>query len=141
MFTDFVIANFVECASYGQISMKSDVYSYGVVLMELVTGRRPTDFEVDDTEDTATGAYSLIKLVHSRMESHDIRTIVDQELSCEYDLKEESINSLLTIALNCTKENPGDRPTMEEIILRLNAIGQNKAEDTHFLSETNSGDK
>ena len=91
--------------------------------MELVTGRRPTDFELNEMEDNKVGAYSLIKLVDSRVKLNDINDIVDQALKIEFDSnEEESITDILNISLKCTQDNPGDRPTMEEIIIKLNCM-------------------
>ena len=91
--------------------------------MELVTGRRPTDFEFNEMEDKKVGAYSLIKLVESRVKLNDINDIVDQALKIEFDSnEEESIADILNISLECTQDNPGYRPTMEEIIIKLNSM-------------------
>ena len=91
--------------------------------MELVTGRRPTDFESNEMEDNKVGAYSLIKLIESRVKLNDINDIIDQALKIEFDSnEEESITDILTISLKCTQDNPGDRPNMEEIITKLNSM-------------------
>ena len=91
--------------------------------MELVTGRRPTDFEFNEMEDNKVGAYSLIKLIESRVKLNDINDIIDQALKIEFDSnEEESITDILTISLKCTQDNPGDRPNMEEIITKLNSM-------------------
>lgn len=101
--------------------------------MELVTGRRPTDIECDEMEDNKTAAYSLIKLVASMVESHDIYDIVDHALKSEFDSNIESICSIIIIALKCTQENPRDRPTIEEIIGKLNAMPPKNVEDTQVF--------
>ena len=84
--------------------------------MELVTGRRPTDFEFNEMEDKKVGAYSLIKLVESRVKLNDINDIVDQALKIEFDSNEEEkkFQELKVGQLMVMGCGDGDRNNSEE---------------------------
>lgn len=51
-----------EYASSGKLTEKSDVYSYGVMLLELITGKRPVDVSDDDTLIDWVRIYGFISL-------------------------------------------------------------------------------
>lgn len=101
-----------EYAYTMKVNEKSDIYSYGVVLLELVTGRTPVQ-PIDLGCDLVTWVKKYIR-------EHSLSSgILDSRLN----LKDEStINHMITvlkIALLCTNLNPFDRPSMREVVLML----------------------
>ena len=83
--------------------------SYGVVLLEIVTGMRPTNANfIDGT--------SLPTWVQSALHGNWVE-IIDPALKGEIkDGKEHEVYSVLTLALSCVKESPRDRPPMVDIL-------------------------
>ncbi|KAL9230479.1 hypothetical protein vseg_005824 [Gypsophila vaccaria] len=99
-----------EYARTSRLTEKSDVYSYGVVLLELLTGRKAVDNESN-----------LHHLILSKTENNAVMETVDSEITatCK-DLG--AIKKVFQLALLCTKKQPGDRPTMHEVTRVLSSL-------------------
>lgn len=100
-----------ECGFSLKTSPKSDVYSYGVILLELITGMRPTDSMFDDT------TYGLTGWVQSCY-PHNVREVLDKNLLKSWEILEDAVVQVVEVALMCTRDIPDDRPTME-VVLRI----------------------
>jgi len=90
-----------------QLTTASDVYAYGVCLMELVTGQQSIDhmrFE----------EYNLIEWVKPRFQSGGVSQVVDSSLGDDYD--ETVLKVMIEVALTCTAFSKKDRPTMKEVL-------------------------
>lgn len=103
------------CAEYGygsSTSTKGDVYSFGILVLEMVTRKRPTD-------DMFTQGLSLHKWVKSHYHRHMeqvvdsslVRTTRDQ-LPDVKKMWEVAIGELLEMGILCTQDSPTNRPTM-----------------------------
>lgn len=92
---------------------KSDIYSYGVVLMELLSGKRSVDPEFGDGN-------SIVDWVRSKMKTKDwVVDILDKNAGASCSSVREEMMQLLRIALLCTSRNPADRPSMRDVVLML----------------------
>ena len=80
--------------------MQGDVYSFGIILLEMFTNKRPTN-------DLFGGEVNLHKYVSSAL-SHGLMDIIDPQLEIG-GLKMEFIGRILSIGVSCSKENPIDR--------------------------------
>lgn len=87
---------------------KSDIYSFGVVLLELVTGRLPIDPEF--------GEKDLVRWVHTSMEKEGNNHVVDPRLDSSY---KDEICKVLEVALCCTSSLPISRPSMRRVVKML----------------------
>lgn len=91
---------------------KSDIYSFGVVILELVTRRRPVDPEF--------GEKDLVKWVCTTIDQKGVDHVLDSSLdSC---FKEE-ICKVLNIGLMCTSPLPINRPAMRRVVKMLQEVG------------------
>ncbi|GMJ07582.1 QUANTITATIVE RESISTANCE TO PLECTOSPHAERELLA 1, ERECTA [Hibiscus trionum] len=99
-----------EYARTSRLTEKSDVYSYGIVLLELLTGRKPVDNESN-----------LHHLILSKAADNAVMETVDPEITetCK-DLGE--VKKVFQLALLCTKKHPSDRPTMHEVTRVLGSL-------------------
>ena len=95
-----------------KVTEKCDVYSYGVVLLELLTGKTPVQ-PLDQGGD-------LVTLVRNYVRDHSLSSGI---LDCRLNLTDESIVdhmiTVLKVALMCTSMPPSDRPSMREVVLML----------------------
>ncbi|CAA7410059.1 unnamed protein product [Spirodela intermedia] len=92
-----------------RLNEKTDVYSFGIVLLELVTGKPPIG---NDSQRT-----HITRHVQSRLERGDIADIADQRMQGYYDVN--SIWKVLEIAMSCTSRNSGERPTISTVVIQL----------------------
>ncbi|KAJ0798944.1 putative protein kinase RLK-Pelle-LRR-III family [Helianthus annuus] len=103
----------VKYAYTMKVTEKCDIYSYGVVLLELVTGRAP----VQPLEQGG----DLVTWVRSYIRKHSLdHGILDARLDVEDD--ERVVNhmiSILKVAILCTSMSPYDRPSMREVVSML----------------------
>uniref|UniRef100_A0A0E0CKD3 Protein kinase domain-containing protein n=1 Tax=Oryza meridionalis TaxID=40149 RepID=A0A0E0CKD3_9ORYZ len=100
-----------EYAVLGHVSTKSDIFSFGVIILEILTGRRNTiSSETIWTEH-------LLSYVWENWTRGTITEIVDPSLRCRS--AESEILKCIHIGLLCVQENPGDRPRMSNVILMI----------------------
>ncbi|KAK7358898.1 hypothetical protein VNO77_00839 [Canavalia gladiata] len=111
---------------------KGDVYSYGVVLLELLTGKRATD-STDFGDDNLVG---WIKL-QAKLKKSDV---FDPELRKEYPSPEVELVQYLNVAFACLDYPPLRRPTMIQVLAMFNEIQARSAlESQSTIASENGG--
>ncbi|OEL19792.1 putative LRR receptor-like serine/threonine-protein kinase [Dichanthelium oligosanthes] len=106
-----------EYLSTGKSSERTDVFGYGIMLLELVTGQRAIDFSRLEEEDDVL----LLDHVKKLQREGQLDSIVDGNLNQNYD--SEELEMIIQIALLCTQASPEDRPSMSEVVRMLEGEG------------------
>ncbi|KAL5999242.1 hypothetical protein ACLOJK_040692 [Asimina triloba] len=97
-------------------SKESDVYSYGIVLLELITRRMP----LDPSFPEATDIVSWVKFATSN-DAENINAVVDPLLWHQFIDSRimEEVGNVLVLALKCTENGASDRPSMRDVVTQL----------------------
>ncbi|KAH0719291.1 hypothetical protein KY285_015322 [Solanum tuberosum] len=104
----------------GLISKRSDVYSFGIMLLETFTKKKPSD-------EKFAGDLNLRSWVHNSLPDEldqiidaDLLTVDEQNLS----QKLQCVSSIMELAMNCTTSIPVERMNMTDVVETLNKIKQ-----------------
>ncbi|RHN72119.1 putative protein kinase RLK-Pelle-LRR-XII-1 family [Medicago truncatula] len=97
-----------EYGSRGIISVKGDVYSYGIMLMEMFTGKKPTNEMF--SEELTLKTWITESMANSSME------VVDYNLGSQH---EKEIHDILALALRCCEDSPEARINMTDATTSL----------------------
>ncbi|CAN1816829.1 Probable LRR receptor-like serine/threonine-protein kinase At3g47570 [Linum perenne] len=138
MTTSIIGIIFYMNAEYGmgnQVSVEGDVYSYGVLLLELFTGRRP----IEETFKEGLDLHNMVKRALSNQQTMEVldpillnellhhrpRTYRNHNGSNTEETRkspEELVRSILEIGVACSSNNPENRINMSEVVSRLTGI-------------------
>ncbi|CAN6298316.1 unnamed protein product [Urochloa humidicola] len=102
-----------EYAVLGHLSVKLDVYSFGVLILEIVTGRKNTDISESATDTSS----SLLTYVWDHWLKGTALETMDPSMDCR--VPESEVLKCIHLALLCVQENPADRPTMLDVLVML----------------------
>uniref|UniRef100_A0A453T8L9 Protein kinase domain-containing protein n=1 Tax=Aegilops tauschii subsp. strangulata TaxID=200361 RepID=A0A453T8L9_AEGTS len=92
----------------GNYSVKSDVFSFGVMVLEIVTGRKNNDTTQSD---------DLLTMIWEHWTSGTVLERMDQ--SMDNSFSESDVMRCIQVGLLCVQENPVDRPVMSEVGMML----------------------
>ncbi|XP_027124697.1 LRR receptor-like serine/threonine-protein kinase FEI 2 [Coffea eugenioides] len=99
-----------EYLQSGRATEKSDIYSFGVLLLELVTGKRPTD------PTFVKRGLNVVGWMNTLVKENRMEDIVDRRCT---NADAETVEAVLEIAARCTDANPDDRPSMQQVLQYL----------------------
>ncbi|MED6144491.1 hypothetical protein PIB30_016159 [Stylosanthes scabra] len=106
-----------EYAQYGEVSPKIDVYAFGVVLYELISGKEAI-IKTNEIVTESKGLVALFEEVLSQPDpKEDLSKYVDPRLGANYPV--DSVFKMCQLARACTHENPQLRPSMRSIVVAL----------------------
>ncbi|KAK4278104.1 hypothetical protein QN277_015996 [Acacia crassicarpa] len=103
-----------EYAIHGQLSEKADTYSYGVIVLEIISGQKSSELKVDAHADGEFLLQQAWKLYEKGMHLGLVDSTLDPN---EYD--SEEVKKIIEIGLLCTQASPAIRPTMSEVVVLL----------------------
>lgn len=106
-----------EYLSTGKSSEKTDVFGYGITLLELITGQRAFDLARLANDDDVM----LLDWVKGLLKEKKVEMLVDPDLQSNYE--ETEVESLIQVALLCTQGSPVERPKMSEVVRMLEGDG------------------
>uniref|UniRef100_M8CU11 non-specific serine/threonine protein kinase n=1 Tax=Aegilops tauschii TaxID=37682 RepID=M8CU11_AEGTA len=106
-----------EYLSTGKSSEKTDVFGYGIMLLELITGQRAFDLARLANDDDVM----LLDWVKGLLKERRLEMLVDPDLQTNYI--DVEVESLIQVALLCTQGSPTERPKMSEVVRMLEGDG------------------
>jgi serine/threonine protein kinase len=114
-----------EYGGGGHVSTSGDVYSFGIVLLEILTGKRPTD-------PMFTGGLDIISFVENSFPDQIFQVIdphlvedrqkINQPNEVANNEMYQCLVALLQVALSCTRSLPSERSNMKQVASKLQAI-------------------
>ncbi|KZV39045.1 Cysteine-rich RLK 29 [Dorcoceras hygrometricum] len=104
-----------EYAMHGQFSVKSDAFSFGVLVLEIITGQRNSSFRNgENIED-------LLSMAWKYWRQGTIENIIDPVLRASSGSLRDMLRCI-HIGLLCVQDNLTDRPTMASVVLMLSSF-------------------
>lgn len=102
-----------EYASTGMLNERSDVYSFGILLMEIISGRNPVDYS------RAPGEVNLVEWLKAMVTNRKAEGVLDPRLPEKPSVR--ALKRALLVALRCVDPNAQKRPKMGHVIHMLEA--------------------
>ncbi|XP_051120717.1 probable receptor-like serine/threonine-protein kinase At5g57670 [Andrographis paniculata] len=112
-----------EYFMHGVVDEKTDVFAFGVFLLELLSGKKPVD-------NSHQSLHSWAKPILVR---GDVRELIDPRLGEDYDVVQ--LNRVAFAALLCIRSSPISRPTMTEVLEVLSMEGEMDTEKWEMPEE------
>jgi serine/threonine protein kinase len=120
-----------EYAMWGKVSESCDVYSFGILLLEIISAKKPIEKLPGGIKR------DIVQWVTPYVQKGVFKHIADPKLKGNFDL--EQLKSVIMIALKCTDGSPDKRPSMEEVVEWLRDGVSKGKKDISNLSN-NKGD-
>ncbi|XP_010910915.1 probable inactive receptor kinase At1g48480 [Elaeis guineensis] len=125
-----------EVTDAQKVSQKADVYSFGVLLLELLTGKPPMQGFHDE------GGPDLPRWVQSVVQEEWISEVFDLGL-LRYQNVEEEMVQLLQVGIDCAAQYPDKRPSMSQVVIQIEEVhrsslasmGRNHQQDHHAIGD------
>ncbi|KAK2966759.1 hypothetical protein RJ640_003072 [Escallonia rubra] len=119
-----------EYMATGQLTVKSDIYGFGAILLEILTGLRVVDM------NRSMGKHDLVQYARPFLAGKgNLRSILDQRLEHDCLPKDEVLSAVAALALKCLEDYPKNRPGVEEVLENLEQI---YAIQTKLMNSTTS---
>lgn len=104
-----------EFQETGIATQKTDVYAFGVVILELLSGKEALKYHVDED----TGAYVRMSVIETARDAAEeggggVRRWVDKRMKDSYPV--EVAEKLVRLGLECVAKDPGERPDMGRVV-------------------------
>ncbi|KAF5190080.1 Gpcr kinase, partial [Thalictrum thalictroides] len=111
-----------EYLSTGQSSEKTDVFGFGILLLELITGQKALDAGNGQIQKGM-----ILDWVRTLHEGNRLEVLVDKDLNGCFDVKD--LKKMVEVALQCTQSQPNLRPKMSEVVKVLEGIAGHEGDE------------
>ncbi|XP_057777758.1 cysteine-rich receptor-like protein kinase 44 isoform X2 [Salvia miltiorrhiza] len=108
-----------EYARHGQISVKLDVFSFGVLMLEIVSGQRNGSFRNADNEENVE---YMLSFAWAKWQEGAAKKIIDPVLMSGGSGSVRDMLRCIHIGLLCVQENGEERPTMASVVVMLSSV-------------------
>ncbi|CAI0547075.1 unnamed protein product, partial [Linum tenue] len=124
-----------EYAMWGKVSDSCDVYSFGILLLELISAKRPLEKLPGGVKR------DIIQWVTPYIQKGAIDHIADPRLKGKFDRSQ--LKLAVMVAIRCTDANPENRPIMTEVVewLKGNLPGQRPKQVSHMEDDMDEEDE
>ncbi|CAI9099768.1 OLC1v1036632C1 [Oldenlandia corymbosa var. corymbosa] len=107
-----------EWALNQPITAKVDVYSYGIVILEMVSGIRLSSWTIDDgNNQPETELTKLMRIIEEKEEESWIETVLDPRL--KRNVSKKQVITLIKVGCSCAQEDRNKRPRMASVVETL----------------------
>ncbi|CAM8887121.1 unnamed protein product [Rhodiola kirilowii] len=106
-----------EYIQYQQVSPKSDIYCFGIIILEIVTGKFPSQYLLN-----GKGGTDVVHWVQTAISEQRESELIDPEIGNSLSECVSDMKVLLRIGAECTETNMDKRPSLNEIISRVEEI-------------------
>ncbi|KAJ9159917.1 hypothetical protein P3X46_025368 [Hevea brasiliensis] len=110
-----------EFQASGVVTQKCDVYAFGVVVLELVSGEEALNYVFDE----GRGEFSRVGVIERAREAvgsggGGVRSWVDRRLKDSYPV--DVAEKMVVVGLDCVEDDPEKRPDMEQVAVRVSKL-------------------
>ncbi|KAK7244121.1 hypothetical protein RIF29_38939 [Crotalaria pallida] len=119
-----------EYAMHGYLTDKADVYSFGIVALEIISGKN------NSTHQQKEEALYLVDWAHMLKEKDNLMELVDRRLGSDFN--KEDVTVMINVALLCTNVSPTLRPAMSSVVSMLEGktiVQETVLESSEVLNE------
>ncbi|XP_075666279.1 uncharacterized protein LOC142636085 [Castanea sativa] len=106
-----------EYGSEGRVSTKGDIYSYGIILLEMITRKKPTD-------EMFIGELGMRQWIASLLDKMEVvdHSLLRREDRRDVTVTQTILSSILELGLRCSEELPNARPDIKDVLAKVNKI-------------------
>lgn len=104
---------------YGKLTRESDVYAFGVVLFQVLSGRKAVDRSLDDEEQWSLAGWAQEQIKQGKGKGK-LDRIIDPRLMGQ--ISKKCLKEFASLAGHCLHTQPKNHPTMTEVVMKLKSI-------------------